>query len=97
MTKTKKLMMAALAVAALATASIAASNDASAKPMGGGARSMSGGMGGSKFVNSGKFIGGGKFNGHHRWYGHRYGYGYGSNSCWRWTPAGLVNVCVTPY
>jgi hypothetical protein len=51
---------------------------------------------GGKFVGGGKFIGGGKFH-NHRWYGHRYGFGYGYNTCWRWTPAGLVNVCVVPY
>jgi hypothetical protein len=99
MTKTKQLMTAAFAVVALATASIAVSSDASAKGNGGGGRGMGGhsSFGGGKFAGGGKFIGGGKFHHHHRWHGHRYGYGYGYNTCWKWTPAGLVNVCVVPY
>jgi hypothetical protein len=99
MTKMKKLLTAALAVAALTTASIAASSDASAKGNGGGGRGMGGhsSFSGGKFAGGGKFIGGGKFHHHHRWHGYRYGYGYGYNTCWKWTPAGLVNVCVVPY
>src|ERR1043165_1941314 len=100
MTKIKQLMTATLAVAAPATVSLPPANDASAKGMGGGGGGHSMGshasFGGGKFVGGGKFIGGGRFH-NHRWYGHRYGFGYGYNSCWRWTPAGLVNVCVVPY
>jgi hypothetical protein len=77
--------------------SIAATNDASAKGMGGGGGGGRG-MGNHASFGGGKFVGGGKFGQHnHRFYGHRYGFGYGYNTCWRWTPAGLVNVCVVPY
>ena len=32
----------------------------------------------------------------HRWHGHRhchFGYGFAYNTCWKYTPYGLVNVC----
>ena len=94
--KSKKLMTAALAVAALATASIAAAGDAQARGGHGGGHGggFRGGFhGGAKF-----FHGGGRHFGH-RWYGHRrfFGYGYAYNTCWKYTPYGLVNVCKVPY
>ena len=45
------------------------------------------------------FPGGGRHFGH-RWYGHRFcrfGYYYAYNTCWKYTPYGLVNVCKVPY
>ena len=87
MTKTKKLMTAALAVAALATASIASVGDAQAR--GGHGGGFRGGFhGGAKFFGGGRHFG-------HRWHGHRrfYGYGFAYNTCWKYTPYGLVNVC----
>jgi hypothetical protein len=90
MKTTRKLAIAAAAVAALATASIATSGDAFARGghgHGGGMRAFGGGGGG-------KFIGGRHFGHHWRFRG----YGYAYNTCWKWTPYGLVNVCrVLPY
>lgn len=88
---TKKLMTAALAIAALATVSIATSAPANARGGHGG------GHGGGIHVGGAKiFVGGGRVFSHrfnHRHFGfYRFGYGY--NSCWKYTPAGLVNVCV---
>ena len=86
----KKLMTAALTVAALATVSVATSSDAFAK--GGGGGGFRGGFhgGGAKFFGGGRHFG-------HRFY--RFGgYGYAYNTCWKYTPYGLVNVCrVLPY
>jgi hypothetical protein len=97
----KKLATAAFAVAAFATLSIAASGDAFAR--GGGGRATGGGMNmhsigsGTKFVGSAKTIGRGKLVGARR-HGHRfYGRGYAYNTCWKWTPAGRVNICLYPY
>jgi hypothetical protein len=92
MTKMKQILTAALAVAALGTASIAASSDALAK----------GGHRGGGFHGGGKFFHGGKHFGHHghhrHWHFKRfYGYGYGYNTCWKYTPYGLVNVCKVWY
>ena len=73
--------------------------------MGGGGMGMhSGSMsmhtGGSKVLGGNRFIGGNKFLGRSKFVRHEfrhrrfYGWGYGYDSCWRWTPDGLVNVCV---
>jgi len=99
MTKSKKLMSAAFAVAALATTTIAMSGDAFAR--GGHGGGHGGGFRGG-FHGGGKFFHGGHRWGGHRWHGHRFyrfgGYGYAYNTCWKWTPYGLVNVCrVLPY
>jgi hypothetical protein len=94
MIKSKKLMTAALAVAALATASIASVGDAQAR--GGHGGGFRGGFhGGAKFFHGGRHFG-------HRWHGHRhfkrfYGFGYAYNTCWKYTPYGLVNVCKVWY
>ena len=50
------------------------------------------------FHGGAKFFGGGRHFGH-RWHGHRrfFGYGYAYNTCWKYTPYGLVNVCKAPY
>jgi hypothetical protein len=88
MMKSKKLMTAALAVAALATASIASVSDAQARGgHGGGFRG--GSHGGAKFFAGGRQLG-------HRWHRRFFGYGYAYNTCWKYTPAGLVNVCKVP-
>jgi hypothetical protein len=102
MTTMKKLLTAAVAVAALATVSIGTSGDAQAR--GGHGGGFRGGFhGGAKFSHGGRHFG-------HRWHGHRHGhryghrfyryggYGYAYNTCWKWTPVGLVNFCrVLPY
>ena len=87
--KSKKLMTAALAVAALATASIASVGDAQA--LGGHGGGHGGGFHGG-FHGGAKFFAGGRHFGH-RWHGHGYAY----NTCWKYTPYGLVNVCKAPY
>ena len=86
----KKLLTVALAVAALGTASIAASTDADARGGHGGGRGFHGG---------GTFFGGGKHFGHHHHFRHRhhFHYGYAYNTCWKYTPYGLVNVCKVWY
>jgi opacity protein-like surface antigen len=90
MTKMKQILTAALAVAALGTASIAASTDADARGRGG---HHGGHHGGAKF-----FHGGGKhFGGHHFRHRNHFRYGYAYNSCWKYTPYGLVNVCKVWY
>jgi hypothetical protein len=94
MITSKKLMTAALAVAALTTVSIAASGDAFAK---GGHGGHGGGFRGG-FHGGAKFFHGGRHHGHR--FGHRNwrgGYGYAYNTCWQYTPYGLVNVCLQPY
>ena len=99
---TKKLITAALAVAALATVSIAISGDALARGGHGGGHGggFRGGFhgGGAKFFAGGRHFGH-RWHGHRHWYGKRfYGYGYAYNTCWKYTPYGLVNVCrVLPY
>ena len=77
----KKLMTAVLAVAALATASIASVGDAQARGHGF--------HGGAKFFHGGRHFG-------HRWYGRGF-YGFAYNTCWKYTPYGLVNVCKAWY
>jgi len=99
MNTTKKLMTAAFAVAALATASIAMSGDAFARGGHGGGHGGGGFRGG--FHGGAKFFHGGRHFGH-RLHGHRWGryggYGVAYNTCWKYTPYGLVNVCrVLPY
>ena len=98
MNTTRKLMTAALAVAALTTVTIATSGDAFAR--GGQGGGHGGGMRGG-FHGGAKFFAGGRHFGH-RWHGHRFyrygGYGLAYNTCWKYTPYGLVNVCrVLPY
>ena len=60
-----------------------------------------GGFHGGGFHGGGKFFHGGHRWGGHRWHGHRFyrfgGYGYAYNTCWKYTPYGLVNVCKVPY
>ena len=89
MITTGKLMSAAFAVAAVATLSLGAGGDAQARGGNSG--------GGMRASFSGKFSGGQgmvrRAEGHRF---HRFGFAY--NTCWKWTPAGLVNVCrVLPY
>jgi hypothetical protein len=90
MTKTKKLLTAALAVVALGTASIAASSDASARG-GHGGRGFHG-HGGGKHFHGGRHFG-------HRWHHHHrhFRFGFAYNTCWKYTPVGLVNVCKVWY
>jgi hypothetical protein len=93
MTKMKKLLTAALAVAAIGTASIAVTTDAEAR----GGRGFHGG--GGKFFHGGKHFGH-RFHhhGHRHWHFKRFhGYGYAYNTCWKYTPYGLVNVCKYRY
>ena len=86
-------MSAAFAVASIATLSLGAGGEAQA-------RGGHNGGGGMRASFSGKFSGGQgmirRAEGHrfHRF--HRFGFAY--NTCWKWTPAGLVNVCrALPY
>jgi hypothetical protein len=96
MMKSKKLVTAALAVAALATASIATIGDAEAR--GGHGGGFRGGFhGGAKFFGGARHFGL-RWQRHPHWHFKRfYGYGYAYNTCWKYTPYGLVNVCKVPY
>ena len=95
---TKKLMIAALALAALT--SIATDGAFARGGMGGHSGMHSNFSGGAQAMGGSKMMGGSKaivarpvgLRHHRHWFYGPYAY----NPCWKYTPAGWVNVCLPP-